>query len=82
MRAEKNLHELSQKWAAKGKKESANIVDQIFNALGVLQWGHDLHRFSSNGTENIEALTVYTSNMGTSFLGNHHHVDASQPHGW
>ena len=62
VRAEKNLRELSQKWAAKGKKESANIVDQIFNVLGVLQWGHDLHGFCSNGTENIEALTVYTSN--------------------
>jgi len=62
VRAEKNLHELSRKWAAKGKKESADIVDQIFNALGVLQWGHDLRGFSSNGTENVEALTAYTSN--------------------
>jgi hypothetical protein len=47
VRAEKNLCELSRKWAAKGKKESADIVDQIFNVLGVLQWGHDLRGFSS-----------------------------------
>lgn len=62
VRAEKNLRELSRKWAAKGKKESADVVDQVFNALGVLQWGHDLRGFSANGTDNLETLTAYTSN--------------------
>lgn len=62
VRAEQNLHELSRKWAAKGKKESANLVEQVFDSLAVLQWGQDLCGFSSNGTDNLEILTAYTSN--------------------
>ena len=61
-RAEQNLHGLSQKWAAKGKKESTHIVDWVFNALAVLQWGQDLCGFSSNSTDNLKILTAYTSN--------------------
>ncbi|KIM34883.1 hypothetical protein M413DRAFT_39425, partial [Hebeloma cylindrosporum] len=40
----------------------AQIVDQAFNALGALQWGHDLRGFSSNGSDNLDILTAYTSN--------------------
>ena len=32
-RAVHNLHKLSRKWVAKGKRESAQVVDQVFNAL-------------------------------------------------
>jgi len=61
-RAEQNLHALSRRWGAKGKKESAQVVDRVFNALAVLQWGRDLWGFSSNGTDNLSILTAYTSN--------------------
>ena len=63
-RAEQNLHELSRKWAAKGKTESTCIIDQVFNTFTILQWEHDLQGFSTNGTsDNLDMLTAYTSNM-------------------
>jgi hypothetical protein len=40
-RAEQNLRKLSQMWAAKGKKESTRVVDQVLNAFAVLQWGYN-----------------------------------------
>ena len=61
-RAAHNLHELSRKWAAKGKRESAQVVDWVFNVLALLHCGQVMCGFSSNGTDSIEMLTAYMSN--------------------
>jgi hypothetical protein len=59
--AEDRLRDRMRRYKAKGKSDSIRIVEQIFDALSVLQWGHKLSGFSPSATEPVVCLTVYTS---------------------
>ncbi|KAF8800180.1 hypothetical protein BYT27DRAFT_7007350, partial [Phlegmacium glaucopus] len=61
MGAEDNLRKKSHQWKAKGKSESLRIIDQCLAALSVLCWSDKLCGFSSNAEEDLESLTLYTS---------------------
>lgn len=60
--AEHHLRELERRYRAKSKPGSVEIVNQVYDALSVLRWGHKLAGFGPNARDSLEALTSWISN--------------------
>jgi hypothetical protein len=60
--AEHHLRELERRYRAKSKPGSVEVVNQVYDALSVLRWDHNLAGFGPSAKDTLGALTSWISN--------------------